>query len=316
MNTPKKAIVFGYGEMGILGLKVLRASGVDVPLVITYKDAPNEKIWFDSLEKTAKELSIEVLTLENPNGPELLQKITALHPDYIFSFYYRHLLPAALLNLTPDRAFNMHGSLLPKYRGRAPTNWAIVNGEKEIGATLHMMSPRADAGDIVDQIPVPILENDTAHDVFIKTLSAAEQILKRSVPLIVKGSFPRHKNDITQGSYYGKRTPADGEIHLTMSTRQIHNLVRAVAPPFPGAFLILPNQHRFFVYQTVVEATQNDIGKRPRLYFEGPSLFLQNEPALRLKILKCGFNLQEPQSPQEILNLNAIDLNINLPMEL
>jgi methionyl-tRNA formyltransferase len=130
----------------------------------------------------------------------------------------------------------MHGSLLPKYRGRAPVNWAILRGETETGATLHYMVDKADAGDIVDQLAVPILADDDAREVFAKVTVAAETILVRSLPKLIAGTAARRPQGMLAGQYYGRRTPADGRIDWSRPAREIHDLVRAVAPPFPGAF--------------------------------------------------------------------------------
>src|SRR5256884_9872409 len=167
---------------------------------------------------------------------ELERAVTQLHPDFLFSFYYRSLLGAPLLTAARRGALNMHGSLLPKYRGRAPVNWAIVRGERETGATLHYMVERADAGDIVDQLAVPILADDDAREVFNKVTVAAETILARSLPGLVAGSAPRRAQVIEPGQYFGRRRPEDGRIDWSRPALQIHNLVRAVAPPFTGAF--------------------------------------------------------------------------------
>src|SRR5205823_2082500 len=129
----------------------------------------------------------------------------------------------------------MHGSLLPKYRGRAPVNWAILHGERRTGATLHYMTEKPDAGDIVAQQAVPILPDDTAADVVRKIAVAAEIALDAALPALIAGTAPRVAQDLTQGSYFGGRTPEDGRIDWSRSARQIHDLVRAVAPPYPGA---------------------------------------------------------------------------------
>jgi methionyl-tRNA formyltransferase len=162
--------------------------------------------------------------------------VRALEPDFLFSFYYRSLLPPALLASARRGALNMHGSLLPKYRGRAPVNWAILRGESETGATLHYMVDKADAGDIVDQLAVPILADDDAREVFAKVTVAAETILARSLPKLIAGTAPRRPQTILPEQYFGRRTPEDGRIDWSRSAREIHDLVRAVAPPFPGAF--------------------------------------------------------------------------------
>jgi methionyl-tRNA formyltransferase len=130
----------------------------------------------------------------------------------------------------------MHGSLLPRYRGRAVVNWAILRGESECGATLHYMAERADAGDIVDAQAVPILVDDDARAVFAKVTVAAEMVLARSLPALLAGTARRTPQPLLAGEYFGRRRPEDGRIDWARSARDIHNLVRAVAPPFPGAF--------------------------------------------------------------------------------
>jgi methionyl-tRNA formyltransferase len=129
----------------------------------------------------------------------------------------------------------MHGSLLPKYRGRAPVNWAIIHGESETGATLHYMTEKPDNGDIVEQTAVPILPDDTAQEVFDKVVVAAELTLHAAVPALLSGNAPRRPQDLRRGSYFGGRRPEDGVIDWSKSAHEIHNLVRAVAPPYPGA---------------------------------------------------------------------------------
>src|SRR5262249_5467118 len=157
-------------------------------------------------------------------------------PDFLFSFYYRHMLKPALLSAARRGALNMHGSLLPKYRGRVPVNWAVIKGETETGATLHYMTEKPDAGDIVDQQAVTILADDTAVDVFNKVTAAAATVLDRSLPALVAGTAVRHPQNLSVGSYYGGRRPEDGRIDWTQSASAVHNLVRGVAPPYPGAF--------------------------------------------------------------------------------
>ena len=231
-----RAVVFAYHNVGVRCLRVLLARGVDVALVVTHEDNPAERIWFGSVAQIAAEHGIETITPAEPNGAALREAVSRARPDFIFSFYYRHMLPAELLALAPRGAYNMHGSLLPKYRGRVPTNWAVLNGETETGATLHEMSAKPDAGAIVGQTAVPILPDDTAQDVFDKVTVAAEQTLWRVLPALLAGEAPHLPNDLARGSYFGGRKPEDGRIDWTRPAQQVYNLVRAVAPPYPGAF--------------------------------------------------------------------------------
>ena len=229
-----RAVVFAYHNVGVRCLKVLLAAGVDVALVITHDDNPQENVWFESVLSLCTQEGIRAITPPDAKSPELLAQVQAARPDFVFSFYYRHMLPASLLEVAP--AFNMHGSLLPEYRGRAPVNWAVLRGATQTGATLHEMTVKPDAGAIVSQTAVPILPDDTAFEVFGKVTVAAEQTLWRVLPDLLAGTARRHPNDLTQGGYFGGRTPEDGRIDWRLPAAQVYNLHRAVAPPYPGAF--------------------------------------------------------------------------------
>jgi methionyl-tRNA formyltransferase len=231
-----RAVVFAYHDVGARCLPVLLRHGVEVPLVVTHHDAPGENIWFASVERLALERGLEVAAPADPGSPELLRRLQAVAPDFIFSFYYRHMLPPAVLATAARGAYNLHGSLLPKYRGRVPINWAIIHGETETGATLHEMTAKPDAGRIVGRKAVPIGPDDTAAQVFARVVDAAEALLEETLPALLDGSATLVPQDLASGSYFGGRKPADGRIDWTKGARQVHDLVRAVAPPYPGAF--------------------------------------------------------------------------------
>ncbi len=233
------AVVFAYHNVGYRCLQVLLDHGIDIREVITHADNPNENIWFDSVAELARANGISVSMPDDPNTPEFIAHLAALKPDFIFSFYYRMMLSPELLALAPRGAFNMHGSLLPKYRGRVPVNWAIIKGETETGATLHEMVAKPDAGRIVDQQVVGIDGDDDAFAVFNKVTDAAAQVLDRALPGLVAGTATLHVQDLSKGSYFGGRKPADGVINWHDSAQNIHNLVRAVAPPYPGATTVI-----------------------------------------------------------------------------
>jgi methionyl-tRNA formyltransferase len=178
---------------------------------------------------------IPTITPDNPNTPEVVEQIHVLQPDFFFSFYYREMLKRDLLDIPKRGALNMHGSLLPKYRGRVPVNWAIIQGETETGATLHYMTEKPDNGNIVAQQAVPILPDDTALEVFQKVTVAAEMALHACLPDLIAGRAQSLPQDLSQGAYFGGRRAEDGVIDWSQDATRIHNLVRAVAPPYPGA---------------------------------------------------------------------------------
>lgn len=231
-----RAVVFAYHNVGVRCLKVLLARGVEIALVVTHEDNPAETIWFESVAALCREHGIPSITPDDPKSEDLFTRVRSARPDFIFSFYYRHMLPVDMLALAPQGAFNMHGSLLPKYRGRVPVNWAVLRGESETGATLHEMAAKPDAGMIVAQTSVPILPDDTAHEVFGKVTVAAEQTLWKVLPPMLAGQTPRIPNDLAKGSYFGGRRPEDGRIDWSQPAQTIYNLHRAVAPPYPGAW--------------------------------------------------------------------------------
>ncbi|QLG87289.1 formyltransferase [Chitinibacter bivalviorum] len=257
----KSAVVFAYHNVGVRSLKSLLALGLEIKLVVTHQDNPNENIWFESVRDVCAEYQIECITPDDPNTPEIEQKITVLAPDFLFSFYYRNMLQAPLLAAPRSGAFNLHGSLLPKYRGRVPINWAIIHGETETGVTLHQMNLKPDNGAIVDQQAVPILPDDTADEVFGKVVVAAEICLMRAIPQLVAGLATLTPQDLSQGAYFGGRKAEDGRIDWSHSVRQIHNLVRAVTRPYPGAFSDTP-LGRLILWRTRV-LTESGLAPQP-----------------------------------------------------
>jgi methionyl-tRNA formyltransferase len=251
-----RAVVFGYHNVGVRCLRALIAAGIDVPLVLTHEDDPAEAIWFDSVARTAAEYDIPTISPADPNAADVVERVAACKPDFLFSFYCRSMLKAPLLALPYRGALNMHGSLLPKYRGRVPVNWAIIHGEIETGATLHYMLDQADSGDIVAQQAVPILPDDIAKEVFDKVTVAAELALSRVLPALLAGNAPRIKQDASASTYYGARKPEDGKIDWSKSAIAIHNLVRAVAPPYPGAFTTIAGRPSRVLRTRVLDASR------------------------------------------------------------
>ncbi len=236
MTGPASSVVFAYSEVGARCLRALLEAGVDVRLVVTHEDDPDEQRWFAGVAEIARGAGCRVVMPADPAEPALAADIAALAPDFILSFNYRRMLPAAILGLARRAALNMHGSLLPKYRGRAPVNWAVLNGERETGASLHYMVAKPDAGALVGQQAVPIGPDDTAFEVVGRVAEAAVSVLVQSLPRLIDGTAAATPLDLASGSYFGRRTPADGEFDFGWAAVRIHNLVRAVAPPFPGAF--------------------------------------------------------------------------------
>jgi methionyl-tRNA formyltransferase len=274
------------------------AQGVEIPLLFTHADDPGESQWFGSVRRLAESHGLRVEIPDDPNSPQWIAAGAAAEPDFLFSFYYRYMLAKAWLGVPRRGALNMHGSLLPKYRGRAPVHWAILNGETVTGASLHYMEEKPDAGALVDQQSVPILENDTALDVSLKVAGAAEQVLRRSLPALAAGRTKAEPLDLSAGSYFGRRRPEDGRIDWRGTARAVHDLVRAVAPPFPGAFSEV-NGCRLAFLETRVDAQPAKYADRaPCLYAAGGEWFADCVDGRRLRIVRLALD-GEPVAPDD-----------------
>jgi methionyl-tRNA formyltransferase len=231
-----RVLFFGYSQIGYRAVKLLAERGDDVTAVVTHRDDPHENRWYKTPAEAAAEHGFPVIYSEDlgPGGAEELAE--RLAPDLVLSVFYRDLLSARVLSAPRLAALNLHPSLLPAYRGRAPINWVLVNGETETGITLHHMTAKADAGDIVAQRAVPIAPRDTALSLYLKVEQAGIELLAEALPLVAAGRAPRIPQDLSRSTYFGRRRPADGRIDWSWPAARVDCLVRAVAPPWPGAF--------------------------------------------------------------------------------
>ncbi|MCL9780058.1 bifunctional UDP-4-amino-4-deoxy-L-arabinose formyltransferase/UDP-glucuronic acid oxidase ArnA [Vibrio sp. S4M6] len=252
-----KTVVFAYHNFGCVGIQSLIKSGVEISAIFTHIDDKNENVYFSSVAKLAADHGIPVYAPEDANHPIWVDKIRSLKPDMIFSFYYRNMLSQDILDCAPKGAFNLHGSLLPAYRGRAPINWCLVNGETETGVTLHSMVAKADAGDIVAQRSLSIGDEDTAATLHQRLLELADTMLLEVIPQLKDGKVTYTAQDESKASCFGRRTPKDGAIDWNNDARSIFNLVRAVTEPFPGAYSYLANQ-KVIIWKASVSETQYD----------------------------------------------------------
>ncbi len=253
-----KAVVFAYNNIGCIGIEQLLRNGIKIEAVFTHADSPNENLWFRSVAQLAAEQGIPVFAPEDVNHPLWIAKIKAMKPDFIFSFYYRKVISQTILDIAKKGAFNLHGSLLPKYRGCAPLNWAVINGEKESGVTLHVMTGKVDAGDIVAQEKFSIENDDTAKCVHLKAAKAAECMLEKTLPLIKSGKYGTKKQKEENATQFPRRHPEDGLIDWNKSATDVRNLVRGVTLPFPGAFTYLASQ-KYFLWDVSVVSNRKKV---------------------------------------------------------
>lgn len=286
-----KLIICAYHNVGYRCIGELLRQGAEISLIFTHEDSPTEEIWFASVRDLADKHGIPYLT-SDINEPENRERVRAIAPDFIFSFYYRAMIKPAVLEIPKLGALNLHGSYLPRYRGRAPVNWAVINGETETGATLHYMVEKPDAGDIVDQERVEIAFTDTALDVFNKVTAAAVTVISRAWPLLREGTAPRIPMDLASGSYFGGRKPADGRIDWTKSAVAIYNLIRGVTHPYPGAFTYLGDRKVIIWKAWPVEGQ----GEPGHIVSHGPLLVGTGEGLLEIRSLQSGGEDEQPAS--------------------
>ncbi len=269
-----RIVCFAYSEVGSVCLKQLIKQEANVAAVFTHEDDPNEEIWFQSVKQVAEDTGIPVRTPKKLDD-EQLEYFRSLKPELVLSMYYRAMIPDEVLEVPRLGAYNIHGALLPKYRGRACINWAVLNGETKTGTTLHVMTHFADRGDIVDQQEVPIEFDDTAHDVFLKVVEASRVVIERQLPALEAGTAPRRAQDESQATKFGRRRPEDGEIDWNKSAVEIYNLVRAVTHPFPGAFTDIDGRKMFVWKARPLEgsaAPKEIVSKSPFLVGTGSGL--------------------------------------------
>ncbi|XQS16778.1 bifunctional UDP-4-amino-4-deoxy-L-arabinose formyltransferase/UDP-glucuronic acid oxidase ArnA [Citrobacter telavivensis] len=281
-----KAVVFAYHDMGCLGVQAVLDAGYEIAAIFTHADNPGENAFFGSVSRLAADAGIPVYAPDDVNHPIWAERIGQLAPDVIFSFYYRHLLSDAILALAPAGAFNLHGSLLPKYRGRAPLNWVLVNGESETGVTLHRMVKRADAGAIVAQQRVAISPDDTAFTLHHKLCQTARRVLEQALPAIERKEIHDVQQNESEATYFGRRTPEDSFLTWNRPATTLHNMVRAVAAPWPGAFSYSGTQ-KFTIWSSRVHA-QNQTAQPGTVISVSPLLIACSEGALEVVTGQAG----------------------------
>ena len=255
-----RAVICGYGEIATIGLQCLREAGYDTPLFVTHEDTPGETIWWEPPASWARSHGVTVATPDDVNRPGEVERIRALEPDFLFSLYYRSMIGPELLGVPRRGALNLHGSLLPRYRGRAPINWVLVNGETATGVTLHYMDAKPDHGDIVLQREVAIEMRDTGETLFRKIATQARLLLGEALPLLARGAAARRPQDHAQASYFGRRRPEDGRIDWSWPAPKVYNLIRAVTRPFPGAFTMLGGRRLYLWWGVPEERRAGEAG--------------------------------------------------------
>ncbi len=287
MDKNNRVVLLGYHNMGCIALKVLKELGLQVPAVFTHRDDPAEYRWFDSLAELAEGYGIPVYYPDNINDPEWVILLKRIAPDLLLSCYFRQMISEEILDIPKKAALNLHGSLLPKYRGRCPVNWQILHGETRGGVTLHHMVKAPDAGDIVAQKEVEILHTDTALSLYKKLEVAAESLLRQFLPEVLAGTAPAIAQDHTKASYFGGRRPEDGRIDWSWPAERIYNLIRAVTWPYPGAFTFVNGRKLMIWWAEPIE--DEDTGLEIGCVFQKQGQWLVQCGKGLLRIIRAGF---------------------------
>ena len=231
------AVVCAYSPVGKAALEGLLEAGIQVKALFTYVQGEDER-WFEAPAVLAGKHGIPVFMEPAFNADAVFERMRALAPDFLFSFYFREMIQARFLHLPRLGAYNLHGSLLPKYRGRAPINWVLVKGETETGITLHAMTPKPDDGAIIGQARLPVIWDDTALSLTLRSAEAGRALVRELASRLADGTAP-HLDQKTLGptSYFGGRKPEDSRLDFAMTAQEAFNQIRAVADPWPNAFL-------------------------------------------------------------------------------
>ena len=201
------------------------------------------------LAQPARAAGVPVLCVRQVNEPRCVNWLRGLAPDLLLVIGWTQLLREQLLSIPRIACLGFHASLLPRYRGRAPINWALINGEHETGNTMMVLEPGADEGDIVAQRRIAITEDDDCRTLYEKVGATEVDMLAEVLPQIRQGILPRRKQDSTRATVMPKRRPEDGGLDWAWSTRALFDWVRALTHPYPGAFCRLGDR-KLWVWKT------------------------------------------------------------------
>lgn len=251
-----RIVFFGIYEIGVHALTELCRRLGCVVAVVTKPDSPTEP---QIVARAAAGWGLPVLQPESPRQPLFLQQLREYQPDLIVVAGYHKVIPSSILDIPPFGTINLHGSLLPKYRGPSTWKWAIIHEEPFTGVTVHFMTPELDAGDILAQRPIAIDEADTGGTLFRRICQAGAPLLCDTVKALEDGRITRQTQDESAATYFADLTDEKTRICWSDGAHRIRSLVRALNPR-PGAWTG-PQDHRLRIW--AVEATDASRDVRP-----------------------------------------------------
>lgn len=235
-----KIVFMGTPTFSVPSLRMLVEEGYEVAAVVTQPDRPQGRkktLVPTPVKEAALELGLPVLQPERLRRPEAVAELAAYEPDLIVTAAYGQILPKSVLDLPKNGCVNVHGSLLPKYRGGAPIQRCIINGEQVTGVTLMYMAEGLDTGDMISRVEVPIEEEDTSGTLFVKLSIAGRDLLRAEMPRLAAGRVEATVQDDSEATYAPNLSREDERIDWSRSSREIYNQIRGLVP-FSGAFTL------------------------------------------------------------------------------
>ncbi|WP_278682790.1 methionyl-tRNA formyltransferase [Paraclostridium bifermentans] len=227
-------LFMGGHELGAKTLEHLINNNINVVGVVVSKNAND---WYRGVDEVANKFNLELYEEENINDQNFLNKIKPLNLDLIVCVNFDQILKKDIINLPTIGCINTHASLLPKYRGRAPLNWAMINGEQYSGVTVHFIDEGIDTGDIILQEKIKIDEDHYISDLLNKVKNTYPKIVLNAIQSLENNNINLIKPDLSKGFYVNKRTKDDGKIDFSKRSKDIINFIKAISKPYPGAFL-------------------------------------------------------------------------------
>lgn len=251
-----KIFLFLGSRRGYAILKKLIAAKANVAGILCLVEDPHEDQYHPKVTAIAHEHAIPLFYSTDVKSSDYAHVLQQIKPDIAFAIGWRYLITKAAYDIPPKGTLIMHDSLLPAYRGFAPMNWAIINGETQTGVTLFHIAEGVDCGPIVDQLATDITVQDTAKTVDEKIIKLYEDIIIKNLPLLAEGQIKATPQNEALATYTCKRTPEDGEINWQNTASQIYNLIRGLTHPFPGAYTTLRGR-RIVIWEAELPVQQD-----------------------------------------------------------
>ena len=290
-----KILFMGGHELGKLTLEFLVDKGENIVGVVM-PDTDGD--WYKGVDEVAKNNNIPFYKENNINRKGFVEKVKDINPDLITVVNFPQILKREIINLPKKGCINTHASLLPKYRGRAPLNWAMINGEDKTGVTVHYIDEEIDTGDIILQKEIEISKDDYIKDLLSKVKNMYPEIVSNAVELIKKDKVELTPQKPSEGFYCGKRTPEDGQINWNKSAEEIYNLIRAVSDPYPGAYSYIDDKKILIWEAELIETNSKQYNKA--------------EPGEIIDKSKEGYIVKTMDSLLEIKNLEFIEKGVEI----